>query len=340
MDALVHGRARRRADGPESLSIVAVTAREAVAEAVRRHGARPTAAAALGRTMVGALCLTRSLGHQGAARVLARLEGGGPLGGTLADASRDGSIRGYVANPGLDLVPRESDGKLDVGRAVGRNGTIAVTWTGDNGEPFSSMTGLVNGEVGEDLANFLVRSEQTPSAVAVGVRVRRAADDPAALEVVSAGGVLVQAYSEGDEDALGIVSANLARLGQVSSVLASGGLAGLISRLTTGLVFEQRESVGVRFHCHCDQRRAVFHVSLFSPEERAEMIADGGAEAVCHFCGSRYWVSPDELRALQPVEEAHCPDCGALWVQVLADGRRTAREEPSCRCGRPVVLPS
>lgn len=340
MDALVHGHARRRSDGRESLSIVAVTAREAVDEAVRRHGARPTAAAALGRTMVGALCLTRSLGHHGVARVLTRLEGGGPLGGALAEATREGEIRGYVANPGLDLAAREGDGKLNVGSAVGRDGTIAVTWTADDGELFSSTTGLVSGEVGEDLANFLVRSEQIPSAVAVGVRVRRSQTDLAGLEVVSAGGVLVQALSEGDEDALELVSGNLGRLGQISSVLAEGGISRLISGLTAGLVFEQRESVAVRFHCHCNQQRAAFHVSLFSPEERADMIAEGGAEATCHFCGSRYWVTADQLRALQPVEEAHCPECGALWLQVLADGRRTARDEPRCRCGRPVTLPS
>jgi redox-regulated HSP33 family molecular chaperone len=162
--------------------LAAVTT-DLVEEARVRHSTLPTATAALGRTLTAALLLGGLLKTE--ERVSLQFSGDGPLGGILADATPEGTVRGFVSRPQTHLPPRR--GKLDVGGAVGRGLLCVMRVPRGEGPPYRSVVPLVSGEIGQDVASYLVNSEQTPSVVAIGVFVH--ADG----RVGAAGGYLLQA---------------------------------------------------------------------------------------------------------------------------------------------------
>lgn len=319
--------------GGGGIRVIAADTRELVAEAVRRHDASPTAGAALGRTLTGALLLSHVLLKNPQDRVTVRLDGGGPLGGVIADAGLDGDVRGYASRPGTSLPVRD-DGKLDVGAAVGRNGRIEVIRShAPYGDPFSSSVELVSGEIAEDIAAFLSGSEQVASAVLLGVYFDRDG-------VAASGGVLLQALPSADEEALNRLEANVAGFGQLTDSLRAGSLLETMHALTEGLELEllTDEALPLQFACRCSDAKALDALAYFAPEEREQMIVeDGGAEVVCHWCGETRWIEPEAIRSIT-AEEIRCPDCGTLWYR---EGATTmVRERELCSCGRPVQLPS
>lgn len=330
MSHLLRGMA---ADG--GIRVVAADTTDLVADAAVRHGTSATAGAALGRTLTGALLLSHVLLKDHRDRVTVRLEGGGPLGGVIADAGLDGSVRGYAKNPETELELR-SDGKLDVGGAVGRDGTIEVIRShAPYGDPFSSTVELVSGEIAEDVAAFLARSEQIASAVLLGVFVRGG-------RVESAGGILLQALPGADAAALDLLEANVRAYGQLTDGLRQGGLLAAMHELTWGLDMRlvTEEALPLRFGCRCSDDKALQALAYFTPDEREAMIIeDGGAEAVCHWCGERRFLEPRAIRSLgDAADEVRCPACETLWYR---EGRTVmVREGERCACGRVVTLPS
>ena len=174
----------------KGIRVYAAVTTELVNEAIKRHDCSPTAAAALGRTMTGALLLAANLKNQEAITV--SFQGNGPLGYITADATPDGYVRGYVGNPHVDL-PLKADGKLDVGGAVGE-GMVQVTRFTGLGEPMRGSCEIVSGEIAEDLTNYLFTSEQTASSVGLGVLVGTD------FKAIAAGGFMLQLMPDADEE--------------------------------------------------------------------------------------------------------------------------------------------
>ena len=315
------------------IRVIAADTTELTEEARARHDATPTAGAALGRTLTGALMLAHVLLKNPQDRVTLRLRGAGPLGGVIADAGLDGAVRGYVKTPGLRLQTRQ-DGKLDVGRAVGRHGEIEVIRShAPYGEPYSSSVKLVSGEVAEDIATFLAVSEQIQSAVLLGVYFEQD-------RVARAGGLILQALPGADAEALGTVETNVRALGQLTEAMGEHSLLEIMYTLTAGLDFEllTDQALPLRFECRCTDEKALDALAYFRPTEREKMIEeDGGAEVVCHWCGEARWLTPDTIRSISG-DEIRCPACGTLWYR---EGQaRMIRMNETCACGRKVTLPA
>lgn len=188
------GRILRGLAGEGDLRVVAAETTDVVEEARLRHGLSPTATAALGRAMTGALLLAQLLLKTPKERITLRVEGTGPLGGLVVEADAFGHVRGYVKNPRAE-VPLREDGKLNVGELVGA-GALRVDRSLPSGEVYTSTVPLVSGEIAEDLAHYLWQSEQIPSAVLLGVRVKGEG------EVEVAGGVAVQVMPGAREEVL------------------------------------------------------------------------------------------------------------------------------------------
>ncbi len=319
-----------------SIRVVAADTTDLVAEALQRHGTSLTAGAALGRTLTGALLLSHVLLENQRDRVTLRLDGGGPLGGVIADAGLDGSVRGYVRQPLTELPPRH-DGKLDVGGAVGRDGEIEVIRShAPYGDPYASSVRLHSGEIAEDLSGFLYASEQIPSAVLLGVAFEPGRE----ARVRAAGGVVLQALPGAESGVLTLLEANVRAFGQFTERLAATSLLQAMEELTWGLELEvlTRDALPLAFRCRCSEDKALEALAYFSPGEREQMIREeGGAEVVCHWCGEARWLEPERIRALTR-PELRCPECEALWYRegvtsMVRDGER-------CACGRPVELPA
>jgi molecular chaperone Hsp33 len=284
-------RATAAAGGIRAVGVITTRLTE---EARRRHKLSYVATAALGRTMSSGLLLASNMKREGS-RVNIRVKGKGPLGGILIDAGLDGTVRGYVDNPSVELPPNER-GKLDVGGAVGHDGYLYVVRDVGYGYPYSSTVELVSGEIGDDIAHYLVTSEQTPSALVVGVFV-------GAEGVTAAGGILIQVLPKAatDEALVKTLESRVAKLAGFTPLLQEGKtLPEIFEQLLgdMGLVMLPEVQM-LRFHCGCSFDRVLGALKMLGVAELQDMIEkDHGAEATCHFCGEVYQASSEELARL------------------------------------------
>lgn len=269
---------------------VLVKSTNTVEEARSRHGMSPVATAALGRLMTGALILASSL--KGDENITLRLLGDGPLEGVIAVADAQGRVRGYVREPLVDL-PLKASGKLDVGTAVGR-GELTVSRSLQNGEIYSGMVPLVSGEIAEDLVHYLLSSEQIPSAMLLGVLVEKD------YHVAGAGGLLIQPLPGAPEEVIRAIEEQLGCLATGISELAaqSGTMEELLSRLLGSLPYHVLERRRVGFQCTCSKERLKGTLVSLGKKEIADLISDGKAEIVCHFCNERFQFNQDELQEI------------------------------------------
>ncbi len=263
-------------------------------EARQRHRLSYVATAALGRTMTAGLLLASSMKRPGS-RVNLRVKGDGPLGGIFADAGLDGTVRGYVGNPSVELPPN-AKGKLDVGRAVGRNGYLYVVRDVGYGYPYSSTVELVSGEIGDDVTHYLATSEQTASALMLGVFVSKQG-------VTAAGGLLLQVLPKAanDEELVETLSSRVAALSGFTPLLRSGKtLPDIFDRLLGDMGLHVLPEVQMlRFHCRCTRERFLGALKLLGVAELQDAIEqDDGAEGTCEFCGEVYHASSADLTEL------------------------------------------
>lgn len=278
-------------DGAARLSAVVLT--DSVEAARQAHETLPVATAALGRTMAGALLLARGL--KSPERLTLRMLGDGPLGGVVVDASPDGDVRGYVKRPRV-MLPPNAQGKLDVGAAVGRNGLLHVSHDTGAGHPYTGSVPLVSGEIGEDLADYLTRSMQVPSTVAVGVRVGSGGI------VLGAAGVLAQRLPDGDPDTLARIDEAIRAIAPLSSRAEEGmGAVDLLEHLLASVPHGAVQETPVTWRCTCTRERTARVLAALGGAALDEMIAeDDGAELRCQFCGTQYRFDGAELAALKP----------------------------------------
>ena len=263
-------------------------------EARQRHKLSYVATAALGRTMTAGLLLASSMKRENS-RVNIRIKGNGPLGGLLVDAGLDGTVRGYVFQPDVELPPNPQ-GKLDVGGAVGNEGFLYVVRDIGHGYPYSSTVELVSGEIGEDITHYLFTSEQTPSALLVGVFV-------GADGVTAAGGILVQIMPKAaqNEALISTLETRIAELKGFTPLLREGKtLPDIFESLLGDLGLEIFPDVQlVRFDCRCSFDRVLSALRTLGEAELLDMIEkDGGAEATCEFCGEVYQATDQHLSEL------------------------------------------
>ncbi|HWP33985.1 MAG TPA: Hsp33 family molecular chaperone HslO [Thermodesulfobacteriota bacterium] len=297
-DAIVRGLAA----GGRLRGLAAVTT-ELVEEARRRHGTFPTATAALGRALTAALLLGATL--KGEERISLQFNGDGPLQEVFAEADAHGRVRGYVRRPGIHLPSK--DGKLDVGGALGRRGTLQVLRWMPEGAPYQGVVPLVAGEIAQDLAYYLTVSEQIPSTVALGVYVEpdgrvTAAGGFIVQRLPANGTVSVDAEALTPEEARIVerVEANLAPLPGVSALVREGATArALFETALAGLEPRVLAEGPAAFFCPCSRERVARTLVTLGPDDLERLAREqGGTTVTCHFCNTDYRVGADELRAM------------------------------------------
>ncbi len=273
-----------------SVSVRALVGSALVREATRRHETSPVATAALGRALLGTVLLASQ--GKDAESVEVRFRARGPLGHVVAIADDTGRVRGYVGNPSLDLPLR--GGRLDVSGAVGLGELAVVRFRPSWREPYTGIVPIVSGEIAEDLALYLTESEQTPSAVALGVFHE---EDGAAR---AAAGFLVQALPGADDDVVAQIEENVRGLPSLARLANDGASASdLVALLLAGVGRRDLEAVQPQFFCACDDSRVLRAVAMLGRRDLEEAI--GKAERLevrCVFCAERYEVDPERARAL------------------------------------------
>ena len=270
----------------------AITGRNLVEKARTLHTLLPVATAALGRTLLAASLLGDMLKEDNASLTL-QIKGGGPLGLVLAVSDSGGNVRGYVQNPHVELM-EQHPGKLDVGGAVGTQGTLTVIKDFGYKEPYVGTIGLFSGEIADDLAMYFVESEQVPTACALGVLV--GLDQ----SVTAAGGYLIQLLPGAGEDVISQIEAGVKKLGPVSAALDRGlDAEGLLREVLDGFELDILQTHPVEYRCACSRDRVVRALISLGRQELREMIEEQGqAELSCQFCDKVYQFSREELEEI------------------------------------------
>lgn len=285
----------RATAGNGYIKMSAVSARDTVQRAKDIHGCTPTTAAALGRTLCAASMLGNLLKEDDGSLTV-RINGGGPIGSVIAVSDSMGRVRGYVTDPSVDL-PLRSDGKLDVGGAVGRDGMITVSRDIGLREPYIGSTQLVSGEIAEDLTAYMLESEQIPAACGLGVLI------DTDLSVKSAGGFIVQLMPGAPEEYIDLLEENIFMMDQLTTVLAEDGLEAVFEQVLKGLEHHMVGEDEIGYRCYCSRDRVGQALLGVGRDELQNMIAEGKPVKVsCQFCDTVYSFSPADMKIL--LEEA------------------------------------
>ena len=282
------------ADGFVKMAVI--SAKDTVERARQIHALSPTACAALGRTLCGASLLGQAMKEEKASLTI-RINGGGPIGSVVAVSDHEGNVRGYVDNPRCEL-PLRSDGKLNVGGAVGRDGMLTVSRDLGLREPYIGSVELVSGEIAEDLTAYLLESEQVPSACALGVLV------DTDLSIRAAGGFLVQLMPGAEEELIETLEENILMMDQLTTVLDEDGPEAVFRQVLKGLDWHLVGEYPVAYRCPCSRERVEQALTVIDRAELDDMIAAGEEITVsCQFCDREYRFSPEDLAALREAKE-------------------------------------
>lgn len=270
----------------------AVSTRALTERARQIHKTLPVATAALGRTLAAASMMGNALKEDGASVTL-QIKGGGPLGTLLAVSDNQGNVRGTVDHPEVDL-PLRSDGKLDVGTAVGTEGTLTVIRDLNLKEPYVGSVGLLGGEIAEDLAAYFVESEQIPTACGLGVLVDRD------QSVLAAGGYLIQLLPGAGEDVIARVEGGVMAAGSVTGLLRENSdPEAMLRKVLSDFEIDVLERSPIEYRCYCSRERMERALISMGPAELKALIDDQGeAELTCRFCDNVQHFTREQLEAM------------------------------------------
>ncbi|GKU77049.1 Hsp33 family molecular chaperone HslO [Paenibacillus sp. L3-i20] len=262
-----------------------------VEEHRQRHDTFPTASAALGRTLTVAAMMGAML--KGQEKLTIQVKGDGPIGSIFVDANSYGEVRGYVDHPQAHHGSNQK-GKLDVAGAVGTSGYLYVTKDLGMKEPYRGSVPIISGELGEDFTYYFAVSEQTPSAVGVGVLVEP--DN----SVTHAGGFIVQLMPGLTDEEITRLEQAIAKLPHVTALLEQGetpeGLLGLVVGNEDLVIHDTMDLI---FKCQCSEEKVGNTLISLGQRELEQIIQeDGQAEVVCHFCNEKYTYKRPQLELL------------------------------------------
>ncbi|MCH5212741.1 MAG: Hsp33 family molecular chaperone HslO [Oscillospiraceae bacterium] len=287
MDILVRGNS---VDG--TIRVFAAVTTELVNEMRRIHDTSATASAALGRLLTGAAIMGAQLKGEDDAITL-QINGDGPLGTMIAVTDSNAHVRGYVANPHADLMPN-SKGKLDVGGAVG-SGFLSVIRDLGLKEPYIGRIPLTTGEIAEDLTYYYAKSEQIPTAIALGVLV------DTDLSIKAAGGYMIQLMPEATDETADKLTELIQNLPPITDMVANGMTAQEIAFAVTNgfdMVIENK-SAEPAYECKCSRQRMERALISIGRKDIREIIDEQGeAEMCCQFCDKKYVFSKEQLEEI------------------------------------------
>lgn len=282
----------RAIDEKGSIRIFIANTTNLVEEVRSIHKTMPTGTAALGRTLTAASIMGRMMKGDNDS-ISIQIRGDGPIGNVVASSNSKGEVRGYVGNPMVDL-PLKNNGKLDVGRAIGRNGRVIVIKDFGLKEPYIGQSNIVSGEIAEDLTYYFAHSEQQPSAVNLGVLVDKD------LSVKASGGYIVQLLPDASDEDIDILEESIKKSEPISTLIDKGFTPEDILKEVFGKfnmsILKKEE---VEFKCNCSRDRIEKALKSLGEKEIKDIIEeDGKAEIVCHFCNKKYNFSKKDLESL------------------------------------------
>jgi hsp33 protein len=274
------------------VSIKCISSSNMVEEARRVHDLSPVASAALGRL----LTITSIMGYEtktDKGSITNQIKGNGPLGMLTAVAESNGNVKGYVANPQVDIPLNKENGKLDVGTAVGKEGMLYIIKDLGMGKPYSGMTPIVSGEIAEDFTNYFATSEQTPSVIALGVLVDKNG-------IRAAGGYKLSLMPDATEEIIEKIEESLKNIEPISKMLDENKTLEEIAKTVTGDEnIEVLEEIHPEYKCNCSKEKCEKGLIAIGKDELETIIKEEEKiEIVCNFCNKKYEFTREDLKKL------------------------------------------
>ena len=275
------------------VNIKCISSTNLVEEARKIHDLSPVTTAALGRLLTIGSLMGSNLKEDND-KITLQIKSNGPIDTMIVVSDKNGDVRGYIKNPSIDL-PLKSNGKLDVGTAVGKDGMLYIIRDIGLKEPYVGLTPLVSGEIAEDFTEYFAKSEQVPTAIALGVLVDKNG-------VKSAGGYIVQLMPDATEEDISILEKNLSQIPPISKMLENNmsleDIAGMITG--DGMLFMVGEDLFPKYKCDCQKSRIENGLISLGKKELEDIInTDGKAEVECKFCKKKYTFSKEDLEKLK-----------------------------------------
>lgn len=258
-----------------------------VREAQKVHELYPTAVAALGRTMTATLMMGAML--KGKQSIAVKIDGGGPIGKIVCESDATGRVMGYLHNGGVYL--KYNNGKLNVGAAVGTNGSLTVVKDLHLKEPFVSTVPLITGEIGEDFTYYFAESEQVPTSVSLGVLVGLNG------ECISAGGFIIQVMPGCEEKTIAYLEERLKNVRPISEIIQEGKTGReIIKEILGEEPFEVLKTMLVKFACTCSKEKFTKGIKSLGYDTVEKIYKEDRAlTATCQYCHQAYTYTEEEL---------------------------------------------
>lgn len=268
------------------ISVVKTT--DVIKTARRKHNLSLLNTVLLGRALTGTMLMASEL--KGEERVQLRMEGKGPVGLLVAEANRVGEIRGYVQHPQVELDYSRDDASLGEGLGVGVLTFTKILY--NEAEPRRSTIQLVSGNVTDDLAFYLVQSEQVPSAVLLDVGIDQHG------EITEAGGILIQRMPDAPDGKIDDLQKKLGAFESIDALLKNGlYIDDIMEKAMSPIEVKELDRQPLDFFCRCTRKRFIDALAMLTRDDLEE-ISDAGQELVCHFCNEHYHVSKDEIEEI------------------------------------------
>jgi len=287
MDKLV----RATAKGGQVRIVAAITT-DLVNEGVTMHECAPTAAAALGRMLTAGTLMGSMLKSQKDSLTL-QIAGGGEAKGVVVTAHADVSVKGYIGNPNSDL-PVNSQGKLDVSGIIGKDGYLRIIRDMGLKEPYVGQVPIYTGEIGDDLAYYFTVSEQTPSAVGLGVLV------DTDMSIKASGGFIIQMMPGSDEFLADIITYRLEEVPSITELIVKGmSIEEILEFIFEDMELKIHEEIKPTYKCDCSRERVEKALISIGKKDLEELYADGKTEEIkCHFCNKNYEFNHEDIGQL------------------------------------------
>lgn len=286
-DKLIHATAKE-----DKVRIIAAITTDLVNEGTRIHSCAATASAALGRMLTAGALMGAMLKNKDDKLTL-KINGGGHAGNIIVTAYADTHVKGYISNPSIDL-PLNSKGKLDVGGAVGKQGNLLVIKDMGLREPYVGQVPITSGEIGEDLAYYFTVSEQTPSAVGVGVLV------DTDLSIKAAGGFIIQLMPDCDDLVADLITYRLQEIPPITTLISSGKtVEEIVEYIFEGMDLKILDSMEPVYSCDCSRERVEKALISIGKKDLKSIYDEGKTEELkCHFCNKSYLFTHEQIGEL------------------------------------------